>query len=191
MTIPTASWPIFTPTWAVWSRTNSSSSSSSSSRRRRRRSSSSSSNSSKHHGSSESTVSSCSTSRPVDRHLCRTGLAGPLRRHPHQVPWSSDISPTSRMSTCYLLQIALQVMSNWGFRCSLNKGSCRRSSDAMVTWRSQIDVRCVCNQGPQTLSRPGLKCGTKSSKNSRSFDQVYTCSLWCEGWGPIREQHHG
>ena len=72
-------------------------------------------------------------------------------------------------------------------RCSLNKGSCRRSSDATVL-RSQI-VHCVCNQGPQLMSRPGPKSGTRSSKCSRFFDQNNSCSLWCEGGRPSRKVH--
>ena len=68
----------------------------------------------------------------------------------------------------------------------LNKRSCRRSSDAMTLWRSQIDAHCVCEQGPHMMSRPGPKSGTRSSKCSRSLDQNNTCSSWCEGWVPKR-----
>ena len=112
-------------------------------------------------------------------------LKGKLR-HLHQVPWSSSVNPTSRMGTCYTLQIARQVMGNGDLRCSSNKGSCRRSSVAMVIWWSQIDVCCVCSQGPQIMSRPGPRSGTRSR---RFFAQNNTCSSWCEGCGPIRRVH--
>ena len=100
-----------------------------------------------------------------------TALAGFLLRHLHQIPWSSDVSSPTRMR---------------GLRCSLNKGSCRRSSDAMSTWRSQCDSRCALKQGPKMMSCPGPKSGTKNSQCSRPFDQNNTCSSWCEGCGPIR-----
>ena len=57
------------------------------------------------------------------------------------------------------------------------RGPCRRSSDAMVMWRSQIDMRCVCNQKPHMMSQPGPKPGTRSSNSNRTFDQNNTCSL--------------
>ena len=78
------------------------------------------------------------------------------------------------------------MMSNGGLRRSLNKASCRRSSDGMVNWQSLLDVRCVCNPGPQTMSRPGPRSGTRSNKCSRSLDQNNTCSSRCEGWAPSR-----
>ena len=92
-------------------------------------------------------------------------------------------------SVCYTLQIDLQAMSNGGLRCSLNKGSCRRSSDAMTTWRSQCDAHCALKQGQKMMSRPGPKSGTRSSHCSRPLDQNNTCSSWCEGCGPIRRVH--
>ena len=121
--------------------------------------------------------------------LSLAALIGFLLRHLHQVPRSPDVIPTARMSLCYTLQIALQVMSSGVLRCSLNKGSCRRSSNAVVLWRSQIDARCVCNQGPQMMSRPGPKSGTRSSKCSRSFKPEQYLLLVCEGGGPIRRVH--
>ena len=41
-----------------------------------------------------------------------TALTSPLLRHLRQVLRSSDVSPISRMGTCYTLQIALQGLSN-------------------------------------------------------------------------------
>ena len=121
--------------------------------------------------------------------LSLTAVAGFLLRHLHQIPWSSDVRSPMTRSLCYTLQIALQAMSNGGLRCSLNKGSCRRSSDAMTTWRSQCDAHCALKQGPKMMSRPGPKSGTRSSHCSRPLDQNNTCSSWCEGCGPIRRVH--
>ena len=118
--------------------------------------------------------------------LSVSALAGFLLRNLHQIPWSSDVSSPTRMSICYTLHIALQAMSNGGLRCSLNKGSCRRSSDAMNTWRSQCDSHCALKQGPKMMSCPGPKSGMRNSQCSRPFDQNNTCSSWCEGCGPIR-----
>ena len=122
--------------------------------------------------------------QPVKGKLSLTALAGLLLRHLHQIPWSSDVRSPMTRSICYTLQIALQAMSNGGLRCSLNKGSCRRSSDAMITWRSQCDAHCALK--PKMMSRPGPKSGTRSSHCSRPLDQNNTCSSWCEGCGPIR-----
>ena len=126
----------------------------------------------------------------MKRKLSLTALAGFLLRHMHQIPWSSDVRSPMTRSICYTLQIALQAMSNGGLRCSLNKGSCRRSSDAMTTWRSQCDAHCALKQGPKMMSRPGPKSGTRSSHCSRPLDQNNTySSWWCEGCGPIRRVH--
>ena len=127
--------------------------------------------------------------QPVQGKLSLTALAGFLLKHLHQIPWSSDVSSPTRMNICYTLQIALQAMSNGGLRCSLNKGSCRRSSDAMATWRSQCDAHCALKQGPKMMSRPGPKSGTRSSQCSKPLDQNNTCSSWCEDCGPIRRVH--
>ena len=54
---------------------------------------------------------------------------------------------------------------------------------------TEIDAHCVCKAGPQMMSRPGPKSGTRSSQCSRPFDQNNTCSSWCEGGGPIRGVH--
>ena len=50
----------------------------------------------------------------------------------------------------------------------------------------KMDVRCICGQGPQIMSRPGPKSGTRSSKSSTFFNQNNACSSSCEGWGPVR-----
>ena len=121
--------------------------------------------------------------------LSLTARAGFLPRHLHQIPWNSDVRSPMTRRFCYTLQIALQAMSHGGLRCSLNKGSCRRSSDAMTTWRSQCDAHCALKQWPKMMSRPGPKSGTRSSHCSRPFDQNNTCSSWCEGCGPIRRVH--
>ena len=121
--------------------------------------------------------------QPVTGKLSLTAFTCFLLRHLQQVFWGSDVSSSPRMNLCYKLQIALQVMSNGGLRCSLNKGSCLRSSDAMTLWRSQIDAHCVCKQGPHMMSRPGPKSGTGSSKRNRSLDAF---SSWCESWVPSR-----
>ena len=76
-----------------------------------------------------------------------------------------------------------------GLRSCLNKGSCRRSSDALTTWRSQCDAHCALKQGPKMMSRPGPQSGTRSSQCSRPLDQNNICSLWCEGCEPTRRVH--
>ena len=81
--------------------------------------------------------------------LTALSLSGLLLRQLHQVHWSSDAGPTSRMSTCFTLQITLQVMSNGGL---------------------QIDMRRACIQEPQMMSRRGPNAGTRSSNGNRSFD---------------------
>ena len=127
--------------------------------------------------------------QPVKGKLSLTALAGFLLRHLHQIPWSSDVRSPMTRSICYTLQIALQAMSNGGLCCSLNKGSCRRSSDAMTTWHSQCDAHCAPKQGSKMMSRPGPKSGTRSSHCSRPLDQNNTRSSWCEGCGPICRVH--
>ena len=73
--------------------------------------------------------------------LSLAGRTGFLLRHLHQIPWSFEVSPSTRMSICHTSQIAVQVVNRGGLRCCLSTGSCRRSSDAMtmILWQSQID----------------------------------------------------
>ena len=73
----------------------------------------------------------------------------------------------------------------------LEQGVVPRSSDAMVAWRSLIDVHCrvhcVCNQMPRMMSRPTPKSGGSRREINGPLHQNNICSSWCEGSGPIRK----
>ena len=54
----------------------------------------------------------------------------------------------------------------------LEQGVVPRSSDAMVAWRSLIDVHCVCNQMPRMMSRPTPKSGGRRRRLTDLFTRT-------------------